>query len=55
MSSATPLDQRLNIYERAQFRSEPEELTVLRAENKRLGELVVQLSKIAIKNVIDRK
>jgi hypothetical protein len=32
-----------------------EELTALRDENKQLRELVIQLSKLVIKNVVDHK
>jgi hypothetical protein len=35
--------------------SQPDELELLRAETKRLRELVVQLSKVAIKNAVNGK
>jgi hypothetical protein len=40
---------------RAGGRFEDEELIALRDENKQLRELVIQLSKIVIRNVLDHK
>ena len=39
----------------SKFDSQPDELELLRQETKRLRELVVQLSKMAIKNAVNAK
>jgi hypothetical protein len=37
------------------FQDDEEELTALRDENKQLRDLVIQLSKLVIKNVVEHK
>jgi hypothetical protein len=56
MASANLPDQRAHDgYERTRFRSEPNELGLLREENKQLKELVVHLSQIVVKNALEAK
>jgi len=56
MADANPSYQWPNsASERSKSLSQPDELQLLREETKRLRELVVQLSKIAIKNALDAK
>jgi hypothetical protein len=56
MASANLPEQRSDDrYQRPRFRSEPNELGLLREENKQLKELVIQLSQIVVKNVMEAK
>jgi hypothetical protein len=56
MSTATPRTTHLESHRSpAVDQFEDEELTALRDENKQLRELVIQLSKLVIRNVVDRK
>jgi len=54
MASANLPEQRPDC-DRPRFRSEPNELGLLREENKQLKELVIHLSQIVVKNVLEAK
>jgi hypothetical protein len=56
MADARPSDQKPNeASQHSKSRSRPDELELLREETKRLRWLVVQLSKVAIRNAINAK
>jgi hypothetical protein len=56
MATATPLAPHPEGEPKGAFdESEHEELVALRAENKELRELVIQLSKLVIRNVLEHK
>jgi hypothetical protein len=56
MASANlPEERPYDRYERTRFRSEPNELGLLREENKQLKELVIHLSQIVLKNALKAK
>jgi hypothetical protein len=56
MSTAAPMEhRRTGLPPRDRSQSEQEELTALRDENRELRELVIQLSKLVIRNVMEHK
>jgi hypothetical protein len=56
MADAKPSDQKPDeASQSSKCRSQPDELEVLREETKRLRRLVVQLSKVAIRNAVNAK
>jgi hypothetical protein len=56
MADARPSDQKPNeASQHSKSRSRSDELELLREETKRLRRLVVQLSKVAIRNAINAK